>query len=213
MAPEKCSYLIFSKNRKTFKDEWFDLEFGNSKIKNDSQEGVKFLGITLDRLCNFDKQILNLNNKLTNRISIIKHLSYKPWGLTKQTLTNVYKSIVRSVIEYTSMFIGVMPMANKKKLEIPQNKCLRLIHKLTYRNNNNIMISNSELLVKTNMPSIEERSTKLAQTYICNGLDTGNELIKSLIEQSDKLKSINPIGAKQTLLGKIESYSPINRFH
>ena len=115
MAPDKCSYIIFSKNKKTAKDEWFNLKIDNSLIKNDSPNEVKFLGIMLDRSCNFKKQLEYMENKLINRMNVIKHLSSKSWGLSKQTLVNIYKSVARSVIDYTGIFFNIMPYVCVKK--------------------------------------------------------------------------------------------------
>ena len=55
MAPEKCSYLLFSKNKKTAHLEQLALKIRNETIQNDSKKGLKFLVITFDKYLSFDK--------------------------------------------------------------------------------------------------------------------------------------------------------------
>ena len=104
MAPEKCSYIIFSKNKKTQNQEWINLKLGDKNIPNESIEGVKFLGITLDRYLSFDKHVYSLKSKSINSINILKNLSCKKYKLDVNTLLLLYKSIVRSILDFFLFF-------------------------------------------------------------------------------------------------------------
>jgi len=60
----------------------------------------KFLGIVFDeRLC-FGDQIKYIQDKCLSRLNLIKILSHRTWKLGKNTLINIYRSLVGSVIDY-----------------------------------------------------------------------------------------------------------------
>ena len=59
MAPEKCSYQILSRNKKTGSKEKMNLILGNTNINEESKQGSKFFGITFDKYLIFDKQWMN----------------------------------------------------------------------------------------------------------------------------------------------------------
>ena len=205
MAPEKCAYIIFSKNKKSQHLEWLKLRLGEKSIPNESIEGIKFLGITLDRYCNFNKHIESLKSKSIDRINIIKHLSSKKYCLNENTLIQLYKSIVRSVIDYSSIIVLICKKKNLANLEAIQNTALRHIFRQKYDKTNGL-ITNESLLGKAQIDTIEKRSKQLTIKYIRENLaNVGNDLITNLcidhcknVKEMTNSNDLTPLGIIET---------------
>ena len=125
LAPHKYAQIVFSRARKYDKKE-LDLKLYDILIPKEATP--KFLGIIFDRRMNFETQIQNIKNKASERISILKILSFdKFWCLNKNLLVKLNKSLIRSVLEYSSILIGSISPSFIKKLDAVQNNSLRAI--------------------------------------------------------------------------------------
>jgi len=125
----KCCYTVFSGNgheEKTIKPKLFGKE-----LKKD--DNPKLLGIVFDKTLSFGAQVKAIKEKVSNRINIIKILSHRSWFIDKKTLTNLYLSLVRSVIDYSFVVISRLSTKNLKSLEAAQNVSLRCIHPVSWR--------------------------------------------------------------------------------
>ena len=81
LAPHKCSQIVFSRVRKYDVME-LDLKLYNQKIPKE-KEG-KFLGLVVDLRLNFGAQIKHISNKVTDRINLMKVLSFdRSWRLNQ----------------------------------------------------------------------------------------------------------------------------------
>ena len=112
MAPSKCNYLVFSNGPLSesirIKVTLFDEEL---KIN----EEPLFLGIRFDSKLTFINQINYLKETSINRLNLLKIIYNRRFGLNQITLNQVYISIVRSVIEYFSLFVPVISKSNLNK--------------------------------------------------------------------------------------------------
>lgn len=108
----KCQYILFTKNTK---DNRFmlDLKLFNENIPR--VQSLKFLGITLDSRMSFNKCVEETYDKCLSRLRIIKILSHKSWKLEQKTLINIYKSLIRTIIDYVAIVFPVFCETNKKK--------------------------------------------------------------------------------------------------
>lgn len=74
------------------------------EIKKDifirTTESAKFLGIIFDRRLTWEKQINEMLGKANRIIQILKYLNRVSWGIKVNTALMLYKSYVRSIIEY-----------------------------------------------------------------------------------------------------------------
>ena len=98
----KCCYTVFSGKGhevKTIKPKLFSKE-----LKKD--DNPKLLGIVFDKTLSFGAQVKAIKEKVSNRINIIKILSHRSWFIDKKTLTNLYLSLVRSVIDYSFVVLS-----------------------------------------------------------------------------------------------------------
>ena len=122
IAPQKCQEIVFSKcTRKIIAP----LIFCDQELEQ--IESVKFLGVTFDRMFNFNIHIKNLITEFHKRLNITKIISHKTWYLKKKTLVNTYCSLIRSIIDYSAIITNEMSSLNVLKLQRVQNCALRVI--------------------------------------------------------------------------------------
>ena len=168
MAPSKCNYLVFSNGPLSesirIKVTLFDEEL---KIN----EEPLFLGIRFDSKLTFINQINYLKETSINRLNLLKIISNRRFGLNQKTLNQVYISIVRSVIEYFSLFVPVISKSNLNKLVMIQNKAIKII-------NHQPIFSKFE---ETDIEDLYQRMENLNKNYYKKVIETKNELTLDLI--------------------------------
>lgn len=119
---EKSTAMIFSKSdpRSLF----------NVKIHNNSLNWVseqKFLGIYLDNKLKFENHIQQIIKKACGGLNIIRSLAGVHWGSDPKTLSMLYKSLVRSHFDYSTLAYYNCSYNLLRKLDVIQNKALRVI--------------------------------------------------------------------------------------
>ncbi|RNA28071.1 RNA-directed DNA polymerase from mobile element [Brachionus plicatilis] len=102
ISVEKSSCIIFSKSSTLPK---LKLKFFNKNLPN--SKSIKFLGVTFDERLNFINQVSEIKQKCQSRLNIIKILSNKKWGLSKTSLSSIFKSFIGSVIDYSFPCLNV----------------------------------------------------------------------------------------------------------
>ena len=84
MATNKCSYFIFSRNKKTRGSEKIELKlYGQTIHKGDE---VNFLGVKFDSYLSFYPNVTAIRKKCQNRLNLLKILSGIRWQLNHSTL-------------------------------------------------------------------------------------------------------------------------------
>jgi ribonuclease HI len=101
-----------------------DLFLGKKKIP--IVKTTKFLGITLDSKFTFVPHIRELKKKCLKALNILKVLSNTDWGADRDTLLLLYRSLIRSKLDYGSFLYGAARKSYLKILEPVQNAALRL---------------------------------------------------------------------------------------
>lgn len=100
------------------------------KINNIPIEFVqqyKYLGMTLDRpRLSWSSHIKILIDKCIKKVNIIKAISGHQWGADRVILLKLYKAIVRSIMDYGSIFYMTASRTLLDKLNKIQNTCLRI---------------------------------------------------------------------------------------
>ena len=102
-----------------------NLRLNNTLLKHDNNP--TFLGIRFDNHLTFNNQIKYLKQTCNKRLDIIKILSQNSWKLSPKSLINIYYTLIRSVIDYSSIISPVICKTNLKQLQIIQNNALRTI--------------------------------------------------------------------------------------
>ena len=179
MAPEKCNYSIFSKyfrggdkGKKGFNTEKFDLKFFNKSIQLNNEP--TFLGVRFDKFFTFKNQIKHVRGNCIKRLNIIKVLSHKSWKINNQTLITIYKSLIRSLIDYSLFLFPILSPTNQKKLQSIQNNALRIIFRKKYDFDANILHESAKI------DNLASRSKKLLENYINNATTNKNPLFIDL---------------------------------
>ena len=135
-----------------------------------------FLGIRFDCHISFKNQVSYMKETYIKRINVLKVLSNKKWGLSVKTLTNIYKSLIRSLLEYSSITYPCISQANLELLEKIQFKCLKIIHKKSKFESNDAI----RLLPLPDYEQIEKRFDYLNISYLKKSLSNKNPLIEEL---------------------------------
>ena len=187
MAPEKCVYSIFSNNKKAgekgkkgFNNEKLNLMLYNQAIQLDND--ITFLGLRFDKYLTFKNQINYLKKQGYNRLNIIKVLSHKQWKIDQNTLTQIYKTLVRSLFDYSLFIFPLLSNKNKRSLQNIQDCALRIIYKKRY---------DCEMLPLHNLAEIETldaRSKKLISNYFTSASANSNPIVEDLLEEFEKFQ-------------------------
>ena len=187
MAPEKCAYSIFSNNRKAgekgtkgHNKEKLTLKIyeKNINLKND----MTFLGIRFDKFLTFSNQISYLKTSCNQRLNVLKTLSHKSWNLDVKTLLQLYKSLVRSLLDYSLFIFPLITNKNQRKLQYIQDNALRTIFKKKYDFDSNT------LHLWANIDDLNTRSKNLLKNYFDLAKKNQNPIIKDLLNDFEKFE-------------------------
>ncbi len=177
LAATKCNYMILSKNKKTGAKDELKLKIGGEFIPKDEDNNIRFLGIRFDFLLSFKHQINYLKDTIRKRMNILKIISHKSWHLNQKTLVNIYKTMIRSVLDYSLFLFPVFSYSNRETLQRLQNNCLRIIVK-----KNKMEMNVQELHDLCEINFLKERAKNLRLIYIYRALYSNNQLIKELYD-------------------------------
>ena len=164
-----------AKGTKGFNNEKLDLIFFKKLIPLNNES--TFLGIRFDKYFTFKNQIKYLRKSCINRLNIIKVLSQKSWQINSGSLIILYKSLIRSLVDYSLFLYPIISKTNQKKLQSIQNNALRIIFRKKYDYDAKIL---HEL---ANIESIETRSNQLIRNYISNAFNNNNPLFRDLVNE------------------------------
>jgi hypothetical protein len=103
-------------------------------------------------------------------MNILKILSNKSWGLSAKTLNNVYNSLIRSLLEYSSIIYPAFSDTNLLKLERIQFRSHKIMHRLSKYDSNEYIKAQPEFI------PIQIRFDSLNVKYLTDSLRNKNEL-------------------------------------
>lgn len=89
-------------------------------------EKTKFLGLFFDRKLSFKPHIDYLRVKCDKALNLLKVVSKLNWGADRKVLLRLFRSLVRSRLDYGAAVYGSARPSYLKKLEPVQNQGLRL---------------------------------------------------------------------------------------
>jgi hypothetical protein len=138
----------------------------------------------------FGEQVAHIRGKCLNRLNLIKILSRKIWKISKKVLLTLYKTLIGSIIDYSSFILKSLSQANLKRLQAIQNRAVRCIFRLPYDTSTENLCNISKLT------TVKERMESLNKKFIEKGL-VNNDWIKQLVEEFKR--SRNSL-KKETLL-------------
>lgn len=121
----KTTSIIFTRKRNIPDD--LNLQLNNTPIPLLTH--AKFLGLTFDKKLNWTKHIDNVITKTSKFINLLKYVASKSWGNSKSTLLTIYKSIIRSRLDYGSEIFHTASPSSLKKLDQIQYRALKICTK------------------------------------------------------------------------------------
>jgi hypothetical protein len=124
----KCSATLFSKRRNHFRQELPPFTLFRTNI--DWTNCTKYLGVILDSKLTYRKHINRTLCKANHRLRQLYPILNKSSPININLALTIYKSLIRSVITYAAPAWGYAAKTHLNKLQIFQNKVLRIITKL-----------------------------------------------------------------------------------
>ncbi len=173
MSANKCSYLVFSHNKVSESNNIILKLFGSNINIDESQT---FLGIRFDRNLTFKNHINYLKESCIKRLNKLKIVSNKSWGLSINTLKQLYISLVRSMLEYSSIFYTSLCKSNFDVLEKIQTHCLKTIYRKSKYE------SNSYIYFLSNFEKLNVRFDTLNTNYLRKCFQHKNDIIIDLFD-------------------------------
>ena len=123
------------------------------------EEQVKFLGLFFDKKLSFTPHIKYMKDKCRKALQLLRVISSKDWGGDQTTLLRIYRSHIRSKLDYGCIFYGLARRSYLAVLDPIANQGLRLCSG-AFRTS-----PIESLQVETGEPSLETRQLKLSLQY------------------------------------------------
>ena len=162
--PSKTILIHFNKNKSLPGNT--EITINNLTIK--SSESVRFLGIFFDYKLSFTVHVDYVKKKCMRALNIIKFLCCTWWGSDPSTLTILYKSCVRSLIDYGCFIYSPSSVNLINKLERIQYTAIRSVLGLRISTPTNILLAEAKLL------SIKDRTELLCYSYLAKVMSNLN---------------------------------------
>jgi len=89
-------------------------------------EETKFLGVIFDRKLSFIPHIKHLKDKCTKALNLLRVLAHTSWGADQETLLHLYRSLIRSKLDYGCIVYGSAHGFYLRMLDPIQNHALPL---------------------------------------------------------------------------------------
>lgn len=124
----KCSTTLFSKRRSHIHHIPSPLQIFHKNINWSSQ--INYLGVILDSKLTYRAHINRSLCKANHRLRQLYPILNKSSPININLALTIYKSLIRSILTYAAPVWGYAAKSHINKLQIFQNKVLRIITKL-----------------------------------------------------------------------------------
>ncbi|GBL82825.1 hypothetical protein AVEN_106351-1 [Araneus ventricosus] len=121
-SPQKIVCMHFCRRRGLHPDPEFQLNGSTIPIAQET----KFLGIIFDTKLTFRSRVKHLKIKCIQTLNIMKVLTNTSWGADKVSLMRIYRSLVRSKLDYGASVYGSAAKSTLKILDSVHHQGLRL---------------------------------------------------------------------------------------
>ena len=148
----KTVSMHFTRLRGVFPAPCFHL--GRSPIRHVTE--TKFLGMVLDSKLYWSAHIKDLRTRCLQSLQLLSCLSHTTWGVDRTTLRRVYRSLIRSRLDYGCHIYGFATATCLKTLDSIHHRALRLA---TGAFQSSPVLS---LYAETGDPSLAHRRDKLS---------------------------------------------------
>jgi ribonuclease HI len=121
-SSEKTKYIVFSKRRTDYTPT---LTLYNQTIEK--VPCIRFLGVIFDSQLTWKSHISSIVSSCNKQIGLLRILGHHTWGADTGILLSVYKSLVRSRLEYGLIAYGACSKTTREPIEVLQRAALRII--------------------------------------------------------------------------------------
>ena len=121
-SKEKSVIMHFHKLRGWFPNPTISLGDTNLKYVEEN----RFLGMVLDKKLTWVPHMKQLKTKCLKALSLLKRLSRLSWGADRQTLLYIYRSIIRSKLDYGCQLYGSATKTSLKMLDTVHHQGIRI---------------------------------------------------------------------------------------
>ena len=122
-------------------------------------EENKFLGVIFDRKLSFIPHIKQLKAKCQIALNLLRVVAHTDWGADRKVLLNLYRTIIRSKLDYGSIIYGYARKSYLEMLDPIYHQGLRLALG-AFRTS-----PSESLLAEANEPFLYNRRLKLSMQY------------------------------------------------
>ena len=122
ISKSKTTVVVFSK--KIDPEKQIELKVDGENIS--FSRSVKFLGVIFDRKLTWNEHIRYVITRCNKRLNLLRALTGTDWGASKKTLIMLYRSLIRSIIDYGSIAYDSASESSKRLLDQIQSKALRI---------------------------------------------------------------------------------------
>ena len=154
-SKSKTVYMHFCQLRKVHDDPHLYLNGTAIPVV----EETKFLGVVFDHKLSFKPHIQYLKDKCSKTLNLMKMLAHTDWGADRTPLLRLYRTLVRSKLDYACTVYGSARASYLQPLNAIHHQGLRLA--LGAFRTTPIQ----SLYVEANEPSLEYRREKLSLQY------------------------------------------------
>jgi len=168
----KTQAIIFPFNNSPKRKPQAPLIFNGEEIE--IKKTATLLGMDLDSKLTYASHINKVTVKATNCMRSLYPLLSRKSKLSTVNKNTIYKSIIRPVMTYGSPVWYQAANTHIKKLQVIQNKCLKLINKLPWR------YSTNQLHQLSRYPTISSFIQNTATKFHHNCTESSYELIRQL---------------------------------
>ncbi|KAF2360528.1 hypothetical protein FHG87_008715 [Trinorchestia longiramus] len=87
----------------------------------------KYLGVMLDSpQLRWHHQVEYLKQSCAPLLNLLQSISHRNWGADRELLIHLYKTLIRSRLDYAAPLYGTAALSNLLQLNSIQNNCLRI---------------------------------------------------------------------------------------
>ncbi|KAL7297549.1 hypothetical protein TKK_0009909 [Trichogramma kaykai] len=196
LAESKTVFVHF--NLKNVPPGSSEIQIDNCTIK--SSESLKFLGLHFDYKLNFDIHLNHVQKKCHRAMNILRFLCKTWWGSSPITLIILYKSYIRSIIDYGLPIYFPSKKKAVEKLERIQNSAIRTSLGLRISTPLNILLAESKLI------SIENRAQFLCHSFLAKTMALQNSQTHKNITKFHNIIKNKPSALKNSLATNINDF-------
>ena len=158
ISPSKSSATLFTTATNEVNLE-LPIEINGERVP--TVKNPKLLGVHFDGTLTFNQHAKEVRSKLNTKNNVLKAITGTDWGKDKETLTNTYKAVSQSQLNYCCPIWGPnLSDTSWKTLQTAQNTALRIA------TGNHKMASIQHLHAETKIMPVKDHCTMLSKQFL-----------------------------------------------